>query len=291
MQLDCARSGIPASDVKACWIAHPTSFRPTVHIGIIENAPAGPPADAGAHYCEYAHVPRLPWQVPRRRRMSIQDLPVIPEIAVMPVPNGIIELFWTEQRRSVSGGTSDLSFRVGQEVRSQLANELAALCGATEGFRPLGFKFDAPGLLTVTVDEAGRRIGLHVDSWFGAGCTERDHRPNRISVNLGPGTRHLLVVPQSRALWQAAPDKEAAEAVFDFFSTDSVRTCLAVAVPPGHAYVASTEAYVHDASTVGDDRGTLTFTLVGDLAPWSVNPSDWSASEMIENVPGDESHG
>lgn len=290
MQRDVAASVI-AADGRDCWIAHPTSLDPTIRVAIIENAPVGVPMDGGARYCEDASVPGFPWQVARCRRTSIGDLSVTPEIAVMPIPDQIIGMFWTEQRRSASSGTSGFGFRVSQEVRTRLADGLAALCGGPPGgLRPLGFKFDAPGLLTVTVDGGGRRIGLHVDSWFGASCSGRERRPNRISVNLGPGTRHLLVVPRSRALWQADPEKEAAEAVFDFFSENQTWTCLAMAVPPGHAYVASTEAYVHDASTIDDERGTLTFTMVGDLAPWSISPADWSASEVIRDVQGNGSH-
>lgn len=125
---------------------------------------------------------------------------------------------------------------------------------------------DPPRQLTVTrdfVQRRPRRVGLHHDRWTTEAGAALD-APNRIALNLGPGTRWLLYVPHSVAQLRTAsglPADEHGREVLGAFA-DQVPV-LRVAVPPNHAYVAPTEAVFHDGSTLGSDRPALKQHLLG----------------------------
>ncbi|MEU8272095.1 hypothetical protein AB0B89_33700 [Sphaerisporangium sp. NPDC049002] len=113
-----------------------------------------------------------------------------------------------------------------------------------------------PGQLTSTEDSTtGHRIGLHVDNFDRLPYPVRQDSRRRLCLNLGPGTRYLLVGDLDikeicRAL---GCDQDGY-----YPHTDDLRRyvaeghplrCLRVRLDPGEGYIAPTEFLPHDGST------------------------------------------
>ncbi|MEV7770168.1 hypothetical protein [Kitasatospora sp. NPDC086791] len=116
---------------------------------------------------------------------------------------------------------------------------------------------DSPGLaLTTTVNYPdSTRIGLHLDNWDKLNYRDKASGRRRLCVNLGPGTRYLLVCDiDIQAICRAVrPDYATC-----YPHTDDLRayaaatlpmTCLRIRLAPGDGYVAPTEFLPHDGST------------------------------------------
>ncbi|MFE6052657.1 hypothetical protein ACFQ6N_18030 [Kitasatospora sp. NPDC056446] len=103
----------------------------------------------------------------------------------------------------------------------------------------------------------GRRIGLHLDNWDKLSYHDKALGRRRLCVNLGPGTRYLLVCDADiQQICRAIrPDH-----VTCYPHTDDLRayaaaglpmTCLRIRLAPGDGYLAPTEFLPHDGSTEG----------------------------------------
>ncbi|MDH6705417.1 hypothetical protein P3T27_002127 [Kitasatospora sp. MAA19] len=113
--------------------------------------------------------------------------------------------------------------------------------------------------LTTTVDpeNGGLRIGLHLDNWDQQTCADRLDSRRRLTVNLGPLSRYLLVgefdaVTICRKLYPTdfAERYPHTDDVSAFVARGSME-CLRIRIDPGEGYVAPTELLVHDGSTTG----------------------------------------
>ncbi|MDQ1010147.1 hypothetical protein QFZ82_004632 [Streptomyces sp. V4I23] len=103
----------------------------------------------------------------------------------------------------------------------------------------------------------GYRIGLHVDNWDRLPYATKHTGRRRICINLGPGTRYLLLADLDirticRALYQDYADR--------YPHTDDLRRyvgsghtvlCYRIRLEPGEGYIAPTELFPHDGSTEG----------------------------------------
>ncbi len=122
----------------------------------------------------------------------------------------------------------------------------------------LGYVASPPETLTTTVNPASqRRIGLHIDNWDRLPCGTRHQSRRRLCLNLGPGSRYLLLGDRdTRGISQAIhQDHE-----HHYPHTDDVRRyvaegrplrCLRIHLAPGEGYIAPTELIPHDGSTEG----------------------------------------
>jgi hypothetical protein len=138
----------------------------------------------------------------------------------------------------------------------------------------LGFVVKAPGLATVTVDDADgdRLIGLHLDNWSRRSLEDRASAPNRISVNLGSDARRLLfvnlrlsaIVARLAAAGEFI-DKNAGPTEIGrrFMVRFPTYPVIAIEIAPGHAYIAPTEDIIHDASTEQMIHQDICLTLLG----------------------------
>ncbi|MFF7655067.1 hypothetical protein ACFZCY_35405 [Streptomyces sp. NPDC007983] len=110
--------------------------------------------------------------------------------------------------------------------------------------------------ITTTVNHAnGLRIGLHVDNWDRLPYSRRHTSRRRLCINLGPGTRYLLLADVDirqicRAMQDHCDDR--------YPHTDDLRRyvsdhhpirCLRLRLGPGEGYIAPTELLPHDGST------------------------------------------
>ncbi|WP_035841942.1 hypothetical protein [Kitasatospora azatica] len=120
----------------------------------------------------------------------------------------------------------------------------------------LGQAASSANALTTTENYTdGRRIGLHVDNWDKLSYTTKHQGRRRLCVNLGPGTRYLLVGATDiqsicRAMHQNPEQR--------YPHTDDLRAYVAARQPlliyrlrlaPGEGYLAPTELLPHDGST------------------------------------------
>jgi len=121
------------------------------------------------------------------------------------------------------------------------------------------------GLATTTVDRAsGLYVGLHIDSWGDLSISDRLSSKMRLNVNLGPGRRYFLFAAHTLSSVVAThhihPDDGRRLAIVerDYFSDDRARI-LRLELYPGDAYMASTDALIHDGSTLSSSLGSYTF--------------------------------
>ncbi|WP_327049168.1 hypothetical protein OG320_15565 [Microbispora sp. NBC_01189] len=112
---------------------------------------------------------------------------------------------------------------------------------------------------TCDVHNGGRRIGLHVDNFDRLPYPGRLRSRRRLCLNLGPGTRWLLVCDCTiTGICRALGRDQAGHLPH----TDDVRAyvtgghplrCLRIRLEPGEGYIAPTEILPHDGSTADAD--------------------------------------
>ncbi|RGD59446.1 hypothetical protein DR950_18070 [Kitasatospora xanthocidica] len=121
---------------------------------------------------------------------------------------------------------------------------------------PLG-RADSPAhALTTTPNyRDGRRIGLHLDNWDKLAYQDKASGRRRLCVNLGPGTRHLLVcdIDIQQVCRAVRPDYATCHPHTDdlraYAAAGLPMTCLRIRLAPGDGYLAPTEFLPHDGST------------------------------------------
>ncbi|MFD0885395.1 hypothetical protein ACFQ08_12635 [Streptosporangium algeriense] len=149
----------------------------------------------------------------------------------------------------------------------------AAALNPLEGTWPrrrLACTASRPGQLTSTEDPAAeRRIGLHIDNFDRRTYRDRHLSRRRLCLNLGPGTRYLLVGDRDvmeicRALGQ---DQEQhyphTDDVRQYIAAGHPLRCLRIRLEPGQGYIAPTELVPHDGSTSGSQTWSLAAFWLG----------------------------
>ncbi|MFF4416418.1 hypothetical protein ACFYY8_28180 [Streptosporangium sp. NPDC001559] len=136
--------------------------------------------------------------------------------------------------------------------------------------RRLACTASQPGRLTSTEDPSTeRRIGLHIDNFDRRNYPDRHLSRRRLCLNLGPGTRYLLVGDRDimeicRALGQ---DQEQhcphTDDVRQYIAAGHPLRCLRIRLEPGQGYIAPTELVPHDGSTSGSQTWSLAAFWLG----------------------------
>ncbi|MFE2722468.1 hypothetical protein [Kitasatospora sp. NPDC059327] len=125
----------------------------------------------------------------------------------------------------------------------------------------------ADGLTTTSHHGSGLLIGLHLDNWDRLPYAAKHTGRRRLCINLGPGTRYLLVCDQdAQTVCRAVHSDWTAR----YPHTDDLRSyviegrpvrCYRLRLDPGDGYVAPTEFLPHDGSTEGQQESTAAFWL------------------------------
>ncbi|MCF4119961.1 hypothetical protein L1785_03120 [Antribacter sp. KLBMP9083] len=146
----------------------------------------------------------------------------------------------------------------------------------------VGFTDSDPGKRTTTTDwSTDRRIGVHLDNFDRLPVADRTLARRRLGINLGPGTRWLLVATTDVLdICQTLGTDDPGH----YPHTDDLRRYVAdghplrllrllrIRLDPGDAYIAPTELLPHDGSTLGaSDPSRIAFWL-GDW-PVGILPS------------------
>jgi|SRR5580658_83808 hypothetical protein len=113
------------------------------------------------------------------------------------------------------------------------------------------------GLLATSFNSAttGLYIGLHIDYWDRATYSMRRRSRRRLCLNLGPGSRYLHVADLDIAEIGAAfglgtDDVPAVDVVRRYLKQGHPLRCFRLRLDPGDGYLAPTELYPHDGSTM-----------------------------------------
>ncbi|WP_433246835.1 hypothetical protein ACQPYK_45940 [Streptosporangium sp. CA-135522] len=220
-----------------------------IEIGNVRQAGDAPGYDDGV-----AVVPREDWtllssvEADRLRPDDATPTSVVIELVAQPLP-----VF----------ASDDLQGRV------DAATALEPLEGRWP-YRRLACTASPAGLLTSTEDSTtGHRIGLHVDNFDRLPYPARQNSRRRLCLNLGPGTRYLLV--GDRDIKEICRTLGCDQDGY-YPHTDDLRRyvaeghplrCLRIRLEPGQGYIAPTEFLPHDGSTNGEEAWSLAAFWLG----------------------------
>jgi hypothetical protein len=152
-------------------------------------------------------------------------------------------------------------------VRGMVESLLALGCGG-QTIRILGHYAREPGLPTASrayPNGDGPYVGLHIDSWSSVSWAEKlSAPPTRLCVNLGPEPRYFVFHPV--VIDNLCSDDQTVtpeEAVREFLRRRKSESLYRLQIGPGEAYVAPTERFIHDATTVDKRYVDASVTLLG----------------------------
>jgi hypothetical protein len=229
-------------------------------------------------YLPDAIVPLEQWRQPTPREAeSLQE--IIPCVAhrvwIVRAPVGPVNALrdvgvadaQTQERAGILCA-DPIALRALRELR-EFAKTLVA---RDEGFQALGVSVRRPGLHTTTVDATRTwRIGLHLDSWDRGDLSMRHESRSRLNINLGRGSRHLFLVPVPVSeIWEWAgrtnrrgPVIAPSDLVRQFLRNHTVTLVYGLEIQPGEAYIANTELFPHDSTTIGKREPDVSYTVLG----------------------------
>lgn len=129
----------------------------------------------------------------------------------------------------------------------------------------------SPGNWTTTTEDStiGRRIGLHVDNFDRLSYATRHCGRRRLCLNLGPGTRYLLLGDRDvqhicRTLYSDLDHHYPhTEDVRRYVAAGHRLRCLRVRLEPGDGYIAPTELLPHDGSTMNSSEPSVAAFWLG----------------------------
>ncbi|OPG10587.1 hypothetical protein [Microbispora sp. GKU 823] len=119
---------------------------------------------------------------------------------------------------------------------------------------------DSPaGCLTTTLDfdNGRRRIGLHIDNFDRLPYSERLRSRRRLALNMGPGSRYLLLGDRTIMDICGALGRDQdghlphTDDLRRYIAEGHPLRCLRIRLEPGQGYIAPTELLPHDGSTAG----------------------------------------
>ena len=252
--------------------------------------PASSLAPSG--YRDTAFVPRGPWRDPssQEQRLLLAAEPPVSigcHITLVRAPDEVMADF-AGLRERVHGCNSLAELQAWLHEHPCTTGRDAMLEFAQTYLRsehPLMEEGDivcwAPGLPTVSTDDAGTYVGLHVDNRYRAKLGECANAPNRFSINLGLTTRFFLYINLPLAAIGALADEQYP---FDSGVRDAQRgvphglrrtflshfgsyPVVRVRLDPGEGYIGPTENLIHDATTPGKKVPDVQFRVRGRFWP------------------------
>ncbi|MFE4513905.1 hypothetical protein ACFRMQ_06855 [Kitasatospora sp. NPDC056783] len=135
---------------------------------------------------------------------------------------------------------------------------------------PLAATYDPPGEpVTHFLPESGLRPGLHVDNRQNLSFADCRDAPRRFCVNLGPGSRHLLLVTTAiTSMCKVVHERFEARRpqTGDFWSYLAARrqvSVLRIRVDPGEGWFAPTVLLPYDESTEDEELPSATASWLG----------------------------
>ncbi|MFB7355979.1 hypothetical protein [Streptomyces gardneri] len=182
------------------------------------------------------------------------------------IPSGLWQRLTEDRARAVAAPSWTAPSTLVEIVRPPLLAEnqldtLAAPLG-DERAQYLGQALAKPDMPTTTHNyQDGRLIGLHLDNWDKLIYGQKPRGRRRLMLNLGPGTRYLILgaLDAQTACRAAHPE----DYVRRYPHTDDCRSyiaagrplhCFRIRLAPDEGYIAPTENLLHDGSTEGQNE-------------------------------------
>ncbi|MEC3953926.1 hypothetical protein VMT65_12895 [Nocardia sp. CDC153] len=249
------------------------------------------PAAATPHAATYADgavVPRGPWRPPSCHEHGILYGTPKPGvlsgdwIAIVAVPDSVLDGFAPLRADAAAGNERALDASInGPAGRLAFVEAIRWATTRTDPTRPgvespMVYGILPTGAATMTTGSHGRRVGLHVDSWYNAPLKDRAAAPNRLSINLGDHDRYLLCVNTPLPVMAEALREHGITAGATHPSYGLGMRFLAefphypvtrITVHPGEAYLAPTENMLHDGYAEPHGQIDLQFSCRGRFPP------------------------
>ena len=149
---------------------------------------------------------------------------------------------------------------------------LAKRAGAEMGMRTIGSYAGPVGKPSTSVGKDDLYVGLHIDSWNEPKTISArgEGFPTRLCVNVGPEDRYLQFVGRSAAQIQRvlgfAPTDDPTAFVRAYFDHKPDTEVFKITIPPGWAYITSTDILIHDGTTLGKTYVDAVFALLGHFS-------------------------
>lgn len=243
------------------------------------------PGQAGVDAAGYhvgALVPQAPWRKPSPMELDTLLSPAADPDSALFVS---VVAFPEEATRALRAAVARTGMQksegesvVPESDRGHLArvveDGIVSLVDVTGPSRHLGILVNVSGLTTTTGDKFDdKRIGLHFDSWSQLPASQRSEAPNRICINLGTESRRLLFINLPLAVISAlletrqllAPGTSLTDLGRIFMRQFPGYPVTSVEVRPGEAYIAPTEAIIHDGASDRMSAPDITYTTIGQF--------------------------
>lgn len=147
-----------------------------------------------------------------------------------------------------------------------------------------------PGLATVTFNHHKQNfIGLHIDGWDKLPVKQLPYARNRVSINIGQEDRYFVFINltvddmlthlRSCLDIESLPDEKAVSKAF--MATFPDYPPIKLRIRPGEAYVAPTDNFVHDATTLDNELKSCHIAFRGYFNPGCVQiPTRYDADAV-----------
>jgi hypothetical protein len=194
----------------------------------------------------------------------VHDEPVYDAQALLPVPDW--EPLTVDQAKGLNSGMLAQDGALVEIVRPRHdAPRHDAAADEISNYDPfrgrwpswfLGFVDSPAGQATTTVDTAtGSRLGIHLDNFDKLPTARRTQSRRRFAVNLGPGSRHIVLalddIQQISHAMGAQARHPHTNDVRRYVRGGAALRCIRFRLDPGEGYIAPTELVPHDGSTWG----------------------------------------
>lgn len=264
-----------------------TSDRLKINDGVIELDP-----DLHPQYSHPAFIPKLPWRSPTADETEIMlsssfDATNSSQtIGVVKFPISIIQqlqdlITWG----SIEYGTAVTASQIFthpaySDARAKIQEYILRTYAIDDDFDCLGLikgDLDLPTTTINGIEFLPNKLfaGLHLDSWDYRPFRLRHLSRNRVCINLGREVRYFLFI--NRTLQQVFNDLNLIdpEDIYrdyrgvrlsvKFLRTLSHYPVIRLGIYPGEAYIAPTENFIHDATSIGKTQADWNITFLGNF--------------------------
>jgi hypothetical protein len=269
----------------------PFADRLSLNNGVVEIDPSSYP-----QYSHPAFIPKTPWRAPTQTEKDIlvvsdNSSPIntsetigivkIPELLISPVKNLIK---WGVHEH---GDTLNAHHIKSHQDYPQMRDEISAYVHEVYS-SDKDIEVDCRELIKCDVDLPTSTInviefypaklfaGMHLDSWDYLPFRLRHHSRNRICINLGQETRFFLFVNRTtRQMFDDLnlvdpddiyKDYRGIRLSNKFLTNLSDYPIIKLGIHPGEAYIAPTENFIHDATSIGKKKSDWHITFLGNFS-------------------------
>jgi hypothetical protein len=264
----------------------PTVDRFSLSAGSIEIEP-----DLYPQYSHPAFIPKLPWRQPTSLELDslnsfTNDRETSETIAIVKFPEAAISslqnlITWGQREHGESVTSAEIIAHPEYEAaRSQTQEYILtkySLAPEIDCRELIRCNVDLP---TSTINEieylpAKPFAGLHLDSWDYLPFRRRHQARNRICINLGKEPRYFLLI--NLTLKQLFTELNLVDPDDIYQDYRGVRLpnkflrafpdypVVRLAIHPGEAYIAPTENFIHDATSIGKALPDWNMTFLGNF--------------------------